>query len=77
MEYKRVISPQWQSWRWVAKLAFIAFFFTLLTVFVADNFIMVEMHLILWSLETRLAWSLLLAAILGFSIGMLVARLRR
>lgn len=76
MDFKRILSPQWQSWQWTIKLALIAIFSTLLTVFVADNFIMVEMRLVFWSLETRLAWSLLLAANLGFWIGLLVARLR-
>ena len=76
MDFRRILSPQWQSWRWTVKLALIAIFFTSLTVFVADNFVMVEMRLVFWSLETRLAWSLLLAAGLGFWIGLLVARLR-
>ncbi len=77
MDYKRILSPQWRSWRWTAKLALIAVVFTLLTVFVADNFVIVETRLLFWSLETRLAWSLLLAAILGFFMGLLAARLRR
>lgn len=77
MDYRRMALPQWHSWRWAGKLALVAVVFSLLTVFVADNFIMVEMRLIFWSVETRLAWSLLFAAILGFSMGLLVARLRR
>jgi len=76
MDFRRIFSPQWQSWRWTARLALVAIFFSALTVFVADNFVMVEMHLVFWTLETRLAWSLLLAAGLGFSIGLLVARLK-
>jgi RsiW-degrading membrane proteinase PrsW (M82 family) len=76
MDRKQSVPP-WQSWQWVVRLALIAVFFTLLTVFVAENFIVVKLHFIIFKLETRLAWSLLLAAALGFSIGLLTARLRR
>ncbi|MEO0249051.1 MAG: hypothetical protein ABIN58_05805 [candidate division WOR-3 bacterium] len=58
-------------------LALIAVCFTLLTVFVAANFVVVEINLILFKLTLRLAWGLLLAAILGFAIGLLAYRLRR
>lgn len=78
MDFRRIImSLQWQSWRWTIKLALIAVAFTLLTIFVADNFVMVETRFVFWSLETRLAWSLLVAAGMGFWIGVLVSRLRR
>ena len=77
MNFKRLIIPQWRSWRWAIRLALIALSFSLLTAFVADNFVMVETRLIVWKFETRLAWSLLLAAVLGFWIGLQTGRLRR
>jgi uncharacterized integral membrane protein len=69
--------PPWQTWRWTVTMALIAVCLTLLTLFVADNFIVVEVRLVFFKLETRLAWSLLLAAALGFAIGLLADRLRR
>lgn len=77
MIYKRIILPRLQTWRWTVQIALIAVFFTLLTVFVADNYVMVETRFVFFGIEMRLAWSLLLAAVLGFSIGILTARLRR
>jgi len=76
MDHKQNIPP-WQTWRWPAILALIAIFLTLLTAFVAANFVVVEMRFLVFKLETRLAWSILLAAALGFSIGLLTGRLRR
>jgi len=76
MNHKQSIPP-WQTWRWPASLALIAIFLTLLTAFVAANFVVVEVRFLVFKLETRLAWSLILAAALGFSIGLLTARLRR
>lgn len=66
----------WKTWRWTIILALIAIFFTLLTYFVAANFVMVETRLFVFTLNIRLAWALLYASALGFVIGLLVARLR-
>jgi uncharacterized integral membrane protein len=76
MDQKQSMRP-WQTWRGAAALAVIAICLTLLTLFVADNFGVVEVRLVFLTLKTRLAWSLLLAAALGFTIGLLTARLRR
>ncbi|MFH1559930.1 MAG: hypothetical protein ABID84_00740 [Chloroflexota bacterium] len=68
--------PSWQTWGGAGKLALIAICFTLLVVFAAENFVVVEVRLIAFSLETRLVWAVLLAAALGFSVGLLTARFR-
>ncbi len=49
----------------------------LLVLFVAENFAVVEVRLIVWRMETRLAWALLVAGALGFAAGWLLPRLRR
>jgi len=74
---QRIRIPPWLSWRWTITLALAAVCFTLITVFVAENFVVVKVRLIFFRVETRLAWSLLFAATLGFLLGLLTARLRR
>lgn len=69
--------PPWQSWRLVASLAMLAAGFTILTVFVAANFVVVELSFIVFRLDIRLGWVLFGAAGLGFCIGLLAVRLRR
>lgn len=76
MDHRPSIAP-WRTWRGTIIFALSAFCFTLLTVFVAANFVLVEVNLIFFKLTMRLAWGLLLAAVLGFGIGWLMARLRR
>lgn len=49
----------------------------LLVLFVAENFSTVEVRLIVAKTETRLAWALLLAGVLGFVAGVIVPRIRR
>jgi hypothetical protein len=44
--------------------------------FVAGNFVLVDIHLLGWSLETRLAWAVVLPAALSFTAGVLYARTR-
>jgi uncharacterized integral membrane protein len=49
----------------------------LLVVFIAENFITVEVRFLFTKTETRLAYALLIAAALGFVAGYLLPRLRR
>jgi len=49
----------------------------LLVFFVAENFEVVEVRLILWQSKLRLAWALLFAGALGFAAGWLLSWLRR
>lgn len=49
----------------------------ILVLFIADNFVTVEVRLIFWSTQTRLAWALLIAGGLGFLAGLLVPSLTR
>lgn len=69
--------PFWKTWRWTVTMALIAVCLTLLTLFIADNFVVVEVRLIFFKLKMRLAWSLFFAAVLGFVIGVLTDRLKR
>jgi uncharacterized integral membrane protein len=48
-----------------------------LVLFIADNFVTVEVRLIFWSTQTRLAWALLIAGGLGFLAGVLLPTLGR
>ena len=55
---------------WAIALAF-------LILFIAQNFITVEIRFVVARVETRLVWALLLSALLGFVLGLLLPRLRR
>jgi uncharacterized integral membrane protein len=59
------------------KLLAVAVFLSLLVIFIAENFVNVEVRLIFVRVTTRLAWALLLAGVLGFLAGFAAARLRR
>jgi uncharacterized integral membrane protein len=62
---------------WTLRLVIWAIAMVALVVFVAENFIIVEVRLLAWRVDIRLAWALVLAALLGFVIGLLAPRLRR
>ena len=49
----------------------------LCTLFVADNFVLVDVRIIAIDIQMRLAWALLIPAVGGFALGYLVSRLRR
>jgi len=66
----------WLTWSLALKLGVIALCFTAITVLAAANFGVVEVRLLVFSIETRLVWALLAAAGLGFSIGLLTNRLK-
>jgi uncharacterized integral membrane protein len=62
---------------WTLRLVLLALAMVLLVVFVAENFVVVEVRLFFWETDARLAWALLVAALLGFVIGLLLPRMRR
>lgn len=66
-----------RSGTWTARLVLAAVVVGILVLFIAENFVRVEVRLILVRVETRLAWSLLLAGLLGLIAGVLIPRLRR
>ena len=66
-----------RSGTWTARLVLAAAAMGLLVLFIAENFVRVEVRLILVRVETRLAWALLLAGLLGLIAGVLIPRLRR
>lgn len=45
--------------------------------FVAQNFVVVEVRLVSWHIEARLAWVVLIGAMIGFVAGFGASRLRR
>ena len=49
----------------------------LLTLFVADNFVLVNVRIIAIDIPMRLAWALLIQAVGGFALGYLISHLRR
>lgn len=49
----------------------------LLVVFVAENYVLVEVRFFTFATRTRLAWGLIIASALGFAVGYLVALRRR
>lgn len=62
---------------WTARLAILAIAMAILILFIAENFVLVEVRLIFVNVETRLAWGLLLSAFLGFVGGLVTPRLWR
>jgi len=63
--------------KWTLRLVLFALLLAALVVFVAENFVVVEVRLFLWRVEARLAWSLLFAGTLGFGLGLLFPKVRR
>ena len=70
-------SERHRGWAWTPRLVAWALALALLVLFVAENFEVVEVRLIVWRTEARLAWALLIAGALGFVLGLLLPRLRR
>ncbi|GAB4332545.1 MAG: hypothetical protein Kow0010_18530 [Dehalococcoidia bacterium] len=62
---------------WTARLVTLALVLVLLVAFIAQNFETVEVRVLLFDAEVRLAYALLFAAALGFGVGLLFPRLRR
>lgn len=62
---------------WALRLPLIALLLAVSVIFVAENFVVVEVRFFLWRTDARLAWALLIAGALGFGLGLLMPRLRR
>lgn len=68
--------PEGQRRR-TARLVLLAASLVLVVLFIAENFIVVEVRFFVSKTETRLAWALLTAAALGVAAGFLLGRFRR
>ena len=66
-------------WRrlWTVWLVIAVGALTMLTLVAAANYVFVELRLIVWSGEVRLAWVVFGALGLGFVLGLAMPRLRR
>jgi uncharacterized integral membrane protein len=62
---------------WTLRLPLAALLLALSVIFVAENFVVVEVRFFIWRTDARLAWALLIAGALGFGLGLLTPRLRR
>jgi uncharacterized integral membrane protein len=62
---------------WRPKLIAAAIVLALLLIFTLANATTVKVQFVFAHVETRLAWALLIAAALGFVLGLLLPRLRR
>lgn len=65
------------SGSWTLRLPLFALLLVLFVTFVAENFIVVEVRVLFWRSDIRLAWALVIAGLLGFGLGLLFPRLRR
>lgn len=59
---------------WLVVAAVLA---ALLMLFVADNFVLIEVRFFNRGIQMRLAWAMIIPLLLGFSLGWLWGRLRR
>jgi len=63
--------------RWTLRLVVTAAVLALVAAFIAQNYVAVEVRVLFWSVDIRLAWAVLLAALGGIAIGWLFARVSR
>lgn len=64
--------------RWTLWLVIAAVVLALIAIFVTQNYETVEVRLLFWSIEMRLAWAIVLAWLIGVIVGWVVPRrLRR
>lgn len=54
---------------WTVRLVLIAVTLVLLVIFVAQNFVVVEVRLLFWRVDIRLAWAMVIFWALGCIIG--------
>ncbi|WP_322796811.1 LapA family protein [Tepidiforma sp.] len=69
-------APQSES-KWRVRLVVLALVVVALVVFIAENWLTVEVRFLFAKTETRLAWALIVAALLGYAAGWLTPKLRR
>ena len=60
--------------RWTPRLVIVAVLLALVATFIAQNYETVEVRILSWSTEMRLAWMLLLATLIGMVVGWLLPR---
>ena len=65
------------TWSRALRALFVACALVVATLFVAANFVLVEVRLVGVTVEVRLAWAVVLPAALAFAGGMLYAGARR
>lgn len=61
----------------VVGLVGVALFLAVLVLFVADNFVLIQVRLLNIRVQIRLAWALLSAFLAGGALGFLIGRVRR
>lgn len=69
-----VQSPPERRRNWTLRLAAVAITLALVVVFIAENFVIVELRLVTWEIQIRLAWAVLVAGGLGIVAGLLLPR---
>ncbi|HVL24902.1 MAG TPA: hypothetical protein VM450_12515 [Thermomicrobiales bacterium] len=67
-------TPNPRGHNWTFRLVVLATVLVLLVLFIAENFVVVEVRIITRQVEIRLAWALLIAAGLGIVLGLLLPR---
>lgn len=65
------------TWAKAARAALLAGALVLVTLFVAANFVLVDVDLWGFAARVRLGWIAVVPAVVGFGAGLLYARLRR
>ncbi len=65
------------SWSRALRAVVVAFGLVVVVLFVAANFVLVDVRLLGLRLEVRLAWAVVVPAALAFGGGLLYARVRR
>lgn len=65
------------SWSRALRAVFVACVLVVVVLFVAANFVLVDVRLLGLRLEVRLAWAVVVPAALAFGGGLLYARVRR
>lgn len=63
--------------RWTFRLVTLATSLALVVLFIAEKFVIVELRLVTWEFQARLAWVVLIAGGLGVVAGLLLSRVWR
>lgn len=77
VEGQEVPRPRRWKRRWTVRLVLVAAVLLLLTLFVAANYVLVEVRLIFWEGQVRLAWALVVAWFSGVILTLAAMRLAR
>ncbi len=77
VESQEVPRPRRWRRRWTVWLVLAAALMVLLTLFIAANYVLVEVRLIIWEGQVRLAWALVVAWFAGVILTLAATRLAR